>query len=190
MNFKSKRLSIISAISTKSSLLYLLTSTTVSKRLINALSNDLNKFVVAISTILSLNPSNPFNIDDVARPISLKSFEFIRSIAIASISSNNMIIFCGCCIFFISLNSSAIFLEVCPSLLSINVSKSTIYNSLSRIRAICLAVSVLPVPGGPSNKNLFTPTLCPIALIIPKTLSLRQTGRGIDSFPISTLFRN
>jgi hypothetical protein len=150
---------ITEATSIKSSLEYLLKLIVALNLLINALSKTLNKFVVAIMGILLLRLSKPFSTAEVALPISLKSLAFILSIAIASISSNKIIALSGCFRLLISSNKLAIFLAVCPSLLSITVSKSTANNSLSSILAICFAVSVFPVPGAPSNKNLLIPAL-------------------------------
>ena len=177
---------IDSATSIKSSLLYLLKLIIESNRLIKALSNDLYKFVVAINTMLSCSLSNSFNKVDVALPISLRSLLFNLSIARASISSNNITTLSGCGNLLISSNAADIFFDVCPSLLSIIESNFAIYKSLLKILAICLTVSVLPVPGKPSNKNLLIPTLWPIALTIPTTSFFILSGSGNGELIIST----
>ena len=138
LNFDKNIFNKISETSHKSSIVYLLKSTTLSNLLIKALSKYLYKFVVAIKTTLSFKLSNPFNIADVARPISLKSFEFVLSNAIASISSNKTTIFSGLVSLFNSLNNAAMFFCVCPNLLSITAENSTENKSLSNILAICL----------------------------------------------------
>ena len=151
---------------------------TASKRRTRALSKALNKLVVAIKTTPSCNESIPFNIEVVARPISLKSLLSSLFNAIASISSNKISVRSGYVKLFISLNKLAMFFAVCPNLLSIIVSKSTIYNSLCSSRATCFAVSVFPVPGIPSNRNLFTPILRRTAFTIPIMSEDIASGSG------------
>ncbi|MPN24009.1 hypothetical protein SDC9_171402 [bioreactor metagenome] len=90
----------------------MLKSIIASNLLDNALSNALYKLVVAIKTILSFKLSRPFNTDEVALPISLKSLELILSMAIASISSNRIMTFCGFVTEEISSNKADIFLDV------------------------------------------------------------------------------
>ena len=119
LNLFKKSLSRTSAISAKSPCEYLLKSIIESNLLIKALSKWLNRFVVASKTIRSSNLSNSFSNVDVARPISRRSFEFVLSNAIESISSNSTITFSGWANSVISRNSETIFFCVCPSLLSI-----------------------------------------------------------------------
>ena len=106
LNLLRYRSIIFSAIEIRSSLVYRLKSTTESKRRIRALSKCSYKFVVAMMTMSVLIRSNPFSMAEVARPISRKSLGFVRSKAMASISSNKIINFSGWENPLISLNSS------------------------------------------------------------------------------------
>ena len=83
------------------------------------------------------------------------------------------------------------FLLVCPNLLSIKFSKSTLKRDLSINLATFLAASVFPLPGNPSNKNLLIPTLWFTALIIPFMSSVISSGKfKASKFLISTCFKN
>ena len=86
LNLVRKLFKIDSAISWRSSCVYLLKSTIKSKRRERALSKCLNRFVVAMTVICSFRLSNPLRMADVARPISRRSWELVLSRAIASIS--------------------------------------------------------------------------------------------------------
>ena len=127
-------------------------------------------------TMSVLIRSNPFSMAEVARPISRKSLGFVRSKAMASISSNKIINFSGWENPLISLNSSDKFFCVWPSLLSITAEKSTIKISLLRILASCLTASVFPVPGSPWKRNLLIPIWCEIALTMPSKSCVIVSG--------------
>ena len=83
------------------------------------------------------------------------------------------------------------FLLVCPNLLSIKFSKSTLKRDLSNNLATFFATSVFPLPGKPSNKNLLIPTLWFTALIIPFMSSVISSGKfNASKFFVSTCFKN
>ena len=159
LNFFSISSVIFSATKIRSSEVYLLKFTTLSNLLMKALSKPEKRFVVAITRVLSLRLSRPLMTAVVALPISRRSLELVLSIASASISSKSTIADSLRGMEFISSNSSAMFFEVCPNRLSIKESKFTVYTLRCRMGAICFTLSVFPVPGLPSKRNLFTPLL-------------------------------